>query len=54
MTDDQFAIMCSLLKEIKKSVDRLMGAPEDKNKYDMSDLYNELDNITRAVGNLDK
>lgn len=54
MTDDQFAIMCSLLKEIKQSVDRLRGAPEDKNKYDMSDLYSELTDVTRAVNNLDK
>lgn len=53
MTDQQFDTIVSALNGIQKAVERLMGEPDAKSKYDLSDVYSELDSITRAVGGVE-
>ena len=53
MTDTQFETFLSYLTDIKNSIESLKGKPTDKHLYDLSDIYNELDSITRAVGDVE-
>lgn len=53
MTDHQFEILVSHLKELKESIDSLKGSPDAKNKYDLSDIYSELCSVTSAVSDVE-
>jgi hypothetical protein len=53
MTDEQFEKLYGVLTEINTNIKRLMGAPDAKNQYDLSDVWSAVDDVAGKVDGVD-